>query len=478
MNIKVLAISLVVILLGYFRLMKATSPGCDAVQAAETASKQKQIKVVSTYSDKRFADEAPLEFTAIGSPDKSEPCITVDLNKQYQKHLGIGAAPTDAACYVLTQLDDERRKALIEELFSPEQMGFNFLRTPMGASDYATHAYSYCDSIAPDPKLEKFNIDHDKKYILPRLREILAANPAVLSLMSPWSPPGWMKPNKTMFGGNTNREYLNSWVEYFVKTAQAYRDEGVPVYAFTIQNEPSTDQERRMPASMTSDEVQSAVLVNLARRLKEEGFAIKLWCNDHNYSQFGVVISLLDNPDVLNACDGVAWHGYTGDPGKMTFIHNMFPSMHQYWTEGGPDITNADYQTDWAKWARVIGSTQRNWCRTFIAWNLALDEKGQPNIGPFPCGGVVTINSKTGEITRSGQYYGMGHYSKFIKRDAVRVDSQGEIPGVTHVAWVNPDGGKVLVLTNEGDERKLCLSVGQEWTKVSLPANSVTTLTW
>ena len=233
-----------------------------------------------------------------------------------------------------------------------------------------------------------------------------------------------------------------------------------------------------MPASMTSDEVQSAVLVKLAQRLKEEGFAIKLWCNDHNYPQFGVVISLLDIPEVLNACDGVAWHGYGGDAAKMTLIHDMFPTTSQYWTEGGPDVTNADYQTDWAKWARVIGGTQRNWCRVFIAWNLALDEEGKPNIGPFPCGGVVTINSKTGEITRSGQYYAMGHYSKFIKRDAVRVDSQGDISGVTHVAWVNPDGGKVVVLTNEGDERKVCLAVGKERTDVSLPANSVTTLTW
>ena len=140
MNVKGLVITLVLIMWGYFALLKRTHPDCDAVFAAEAAAKQKQIKVVSTYSDKRFADEAPLEFTAIGSPAQAEPCIKIDLSKTYQRHLGIGLAPTDAACYVLTQLADEPRKALIEELFSPKQMGFNFLRIPMGASDYATHA--------------------------------------------------------------------------------------------------------------------------------------------------------------------------------------------------------------------------------------------------------------------------------------------------------------------------------------------------
>src|SRR5262249_12332638 len=111
-------------------------------------------------------------------------------------------------------------------------------------------------------------------------------------------------------------------------------------------------------------------------------------------------------------------------------------------------------------------------------WNLALDEKGHPNIGPFPCGGVVTIDSKTGEITRSGQYYALGQFSKFLKRDAVRIDSQGDIPGVSHVAWRNPNGGMVVVVTNEGDARTISIKDGKESTEVALAPNSVTTLTW
>lgn len=482
MNVKGLAISLALMLWGYFWMYRKTSPDCDGFAAAAAAANAKRVAVTVTAGDKRLADAGTLNFSYMARLD-DVPTITIDTEKTYQRWLGIGCAPTDAACYMLTTLPEDKRKAVIAELFT--DLRFNFLRIPMGASDFATHAYSYCDSDEPDPELKKFSIDHDRKYILPRLREILEANPETLSLMSPWSPPGWMKPNKSMLGGNMNRTYLGPWVEYFIKTAQAYKAEGVPIYAYTIQNEPDTDQEGRMPAAMTSGEVQASVLVNLAKRLREENLPIKLWCNDHNYSQFGTVLSLFDNQEVLDACEGVAWHGYTGDAGKMTMIHDKYPTKHQYWTEGGPDVLtwdwvpNPEYSKDWTKWARIIASTQRNWCRVFIAWNLALDEKAQPNIGPFPCGGVVTIDSKTGEITRSGQYYAMGHYSKFIKRNAVRVASEGEIPGVTHVAWLNPNGEKVVVLTNEaGEARTIALKVGNESTQFTLEPNSVTTLTW
>jgi len=483
MNIKVLAITLLFTFLGYFWLLKKTHPNCEAAAAA---TMPKVMKVIVTEGDKRFAEAASIEFKHGPIGKTTKPTITIDLAKTYQKWLGIGGAPTDAACYMLTTLQDEPRKKLIHELFSPtEGLGFNFLRIPMGSSDFATHVYSYDDSDEPDPELKKFNIDHDKKYILPRLREILEANPSTLSLMSPWSPPGWMKPNKSMCGGNMNFTYLDAWVEYFIKTAKAYAAEGVPVYAFTVQNEPDTDQQGKMPAAMTSSEVQGAVVANVARRRDEEKMTFKMWVNDHNYSQFGTVLSLFDNPDVLNASDGVAWHGYGGDPAKMTMIHDKYPTKHQYWTEGGPDVLtwegkpNPDYTQDFAKWARIIAITQRNWCRVFIAWNIALDERSHPNIGPFPCGGIVTIDSKSGDITRSGQYYGMGHFSKYLKRDAVRVASEGDIADVTHVAWVNPDGQKLVVLVNEGKEaRDICLKVGDEHAEVALAANSVTSLIW
>jgi glucosylceramidase len=162
----------------------------------------------------------------------------------------------------------------------------------------------------------------------------------------------------------------------------------------------------------------------------------------------------------------------------MTRVHEAHPEKHTYWTEGGPDVREPGYKTNWAHWGATCAGILRNWARCIIAWNLALDEAGRPNIGPFSCGGLVTIDSKTREITRSGQYWAMAHYSRAIRRGARRMESAGDLAGVSHVAFANPDGTKAAVLTNAGAARKIVLRMRGMEAEVSLPDNSITTLTW
>jgi glucosylceramidase len=163
----------------------------------------------------------------------------------------------------------------------------------------------------------------------------------------------------------------------------------------------------------------------------------------------------------------------------MTHVHDAYPDKHAYWTEGGPDITDPKYPTEWSKWSSQFAGIMRNWARCIIAWNLALDERGKPNIGPFPCGGVVTIDRRTKAVTRSGQYWALAHYSRHVRRGARVVESIGGPRGVDHVAFENPDGSRVLVLTNAGaaatDAR---IVLGESSARVALPADSVTTLVW
>ncbi|MBC7996922.1 MAG: hypothetical protein IAF58_03205 [Leptolyngbya sp.] len=160
----------------------------------------------------------------------------------------------------------------------------------------------------------------------------------------------------------------------------------------------------------------------------------------------------------------------------MTQVHDAYPEVDNYWTEGGPDVTNADYTTDWVKWGKTFTGNMRNWCRGITAWNLALDQEGKPNIGPFPCGGLVTIHSETKEITPSGQYFAIGHFSKHVKRDAYRVGSEGEIADLVHVAFENPNGDKILVVTNGGAARTISIRIGDRICDTKLDGDSVTTL--
>jgi glucosylceramidase len=162
----------------------------------------------------------------------------------------------------------------------------------------------------------------------------------------------------------------------------------------------------------------------------------------------------------------------------MTKFHTAYPDAQIYWTEGGPDYTALDYLTDWTKWAQSFAEITRNCAQSITGWNLALDEKGRPNIGPFPCGGMVTIHSETREITRSGQYWAFAHFSRHIRRGAKRIDSAGGTQGIEHVAFENPDGQKVLVIANSGDAKKANLKWGNKAAEVALSGDSVTTLSW
>ena len=403
--------------------------------------------------------------------------IVIDPAKSYQPILGFGAAFTDAACYTFNRLDPGVRETLFHELFHPSQMGLSVCRTCVGSSDYSTEAFTYNEG-DPDPDLNRFSIEHDRPYVLPILRQARKTNPDLFLFSSPWTPPGWMKSNKSMLGGNMQRHYMASYANYFVKFLRAYESEGVVVNAITVQNEVDTDQDSRMPQCAWPMEYEADfVRQHLGPTFERNGVKTKIWIVDHNYNLWGRAIAELETPDVRKYTNAIAWHGYVGKPEWMMRVPEAYPDVEMYWTEGGPDYTEPDYLTDWAKWSTMFLGILRNGCRSITGWNLALDERGQPNIGPFTCGGMVTVHSQTREITRSGQHWAFAHFSRFIRRGAHRIESTGG-GDVAHAAFENPDGSQILVVANTGADRAIEARVGGHSTAVQLARNSVATLVW
>jgi glucosylceramidase len=434
------------------------------------------IDVRVTAGAMRFAAQPALKWQPARAD--SSRSIVITPGKRFQELLGFGAAFTDASCYMLNQLAPDSLDRLIRELFLPSEMGFNVCRVCVGASDYATKVYSYDDG-PPDAELRRFSIDHDREYILPALKQSRNVNPGLFLLGSPWSPPGWMKAGGSMLGGCIRQRYFASYAQYFVKFLQAYADAGVPVDAISVQNEVDTDQDGRMPACLWAQEYEMGFISgHLGPALEHNKLKTKIWILDHNYSLWGRAICELDDPGVNQYVDGVAWHGYVGSDAAMTRVHQAHPEKHAYWTEGGSDYRDPQYQTNWAHWGSNFAGILRNWARCIIGWNLALDEEGKPNIGPFDCGGLVTINSKTKEITRSGLYWAFAHYSRAVRRGARRIDSTAGPKGVSHVAFANPDGSTVAVLSNPGEASSTILRVLGKQAEVSLPQGSITTLAW
>jgi len=431
-----------------------------------------------TYGNKRFAPAPELWWRRRRS--SSEETIVVNESQTFQEVLGFGAALTDAACYVLNQLPSAGRQKFLRELFHPGAAGLNACRICIGSSDYALRPYSY-DEGEPDPEMRRFSIDQDRAYILPILQEVRKWCPDLLVVASPWSPPGWMKVGGSMLGGSIQRKHFPAYAKYFLKFIESYSAAGVPIHAVTVQNEVDTDQEGLMPACLwgIGSEIQF-VAEHLGPCFREREIQSKIWILDHNYDLWGRVLCELAHPEIAKFADGVAWHGYAGEPARMTLVKEMHPEKHMYWTEGGPEAMNDPFlQTNWAHWSSKFAGILANWARCIITWNMALDEKGRPNIGPFSCAGLVTIDSQTQAIIPSGQYWALIHYSRGIRRGARRIESQGRPADISHVAFINPDGAYAMVLTNAGANNKTISVALSDWeTQIDLPADSVATMSW
>lgn len=439
------------------------------------------VKVWGTFRDQRHAAQAPLDWKR--SRRVAADAIQLDTKAAKQEILGFGAAITEASAYVLSRLSEAERAPIMHELFAPDAMALNVCRTCIGSSDYATKAYNYDESSEPDPELTKFSIDHDKQFYLPVLREARKVNPDLFLFSSPWSPPGWMKPDNSMMGGAMRAQSFDPYARYFVKFLEAYKAEGVDINAVTVQNETDAEQGGRMPACLWAQEQEMEFAARfLGPALHKAGLAVKIWLLDHNYSLWGRAVDELSDRTVYDAVDGIAWHGYVGDVSAMTRVHDAFPGKNAYWTEGGPDINQPDYQTDFARWGAEFNGILNNWAGSITGWNVALDENGHPDIGPFSCGGTITIDNATHKVTYSGQYWAFAHYTKHVRRGArvFAANSLGDLSraGISQVGLKNADGSYVMVLANRAAERRVQLLLDENTLDVDLPADSLLTLEW
>jgi glucosylceramidase len=352
-----------------------------AVNQAQPPSKPAQTEVTDK-SGKRLA--AGAETIWAKTAKKAAPAdVTVDPTKPAQTILGFGAAFTDASCFTLSRLSDSDRANLLHTMFGQDQHALSMGRIPIGASDYSTAAYSYDDGAA-DPDLKRFSIDHDRDYIVPTLRASLTANPDLFLFASPWSPPGWMKYSNSMLGGNIRPENIPAYARYFQKFVEAYAAAGVTVRAVTTQNEIDADQGGRMPACPWPEEDEERLVAALGPLLEASG--TKIWTLDHNYNLFGRALDQLSRPQFKKYVNTVAWHGYVGSPEMMGNVKQKFPDVEMHWTEGGDDYKLADYLTNWSKWGATFAGILANGPQSITTWNVALDERGRPNIGPFDCG--------------------------------------------------------------------------------------------
>jgi glucosylceramidase len=275
-----------------------------------------------------------------------------------------------------------------------------------------------------------------------------------------------MKTGGSMCGGFMREEFVECYADYIVKFVQAYAEHGIKISAITPQNECNTQQAGRMPACIWHPETEARFIRVLRQKLEGEALDVKIWMYDHNFNDTQRVLWSLENCEGLSEdCDGVAFHYYRGTIEQTKIVQEAFPSIELHFTEGGPRLTD-HYDTDWCKWGLMMVKALKAGYRSFTGWNLMLDEMGGPNVGPFlrTCGGLVTRDSRSGELTYSGQYRAFSHIAPYITPTSliypISVSDAYQVPmsaypkypkDIEGVLIDNRDGKKVAILINPND---------------------------
>lgn len=448
--------------------------GGPAVSVWETTANQSQL----------LAQQAGTAF-ASGSGSGSQT-ITVNPGTSYQTMTGFGASLTDSSASLIAA--SPQRNAIMTKLFDPNQgIGLSFLRQPIGASDFSLSTYSYDDMPAgqTDTSLAHFSIAHDQSYILPLLQQALSLNPSTTVMATPWSPPGWMKTSGSMVGGTLNTADYQAYANYLVKFLQAYQANGVPVSLLTAQNEPEYSPSNYPGSTLTASQEATLIGSYLGPAIKAAGLSTKILAYDHNWDDTSYPETILGNSTAAQYVSGVAWHCYAGDPSAQTTVHNAYPNTDTYFTEcsGSQSANTANTFSDSLDWQTenlIIGAT-RNWAKSVVTWNMALNPSGGPSMNCTNCTAAVTVDNNAGTATYNAEYYVLGQASKFVKPGAVRIDSNTFGSGnIEDVAFRNPDGSNALVVLNADASNAHTFNVSENGQTFSytLPAKAVATFTW
>lgn len=435
-----------------------------------------------TKSDESIKLQKQTGILAFGNFSNSYANIEVDDSQTFQTVDGFGFTLTGGSAQVINSLNADKKQALLQELFGANEnsISINYLRISIGASDLDAAVFSYDDlpEGQTDINLTQFSLAPDMTNLIPLLKEILAINPNIKILGSPWSPPVWMKDNNSSVGGSLQPKYYGVYAQYFVKYIQKMKDKGINIDAITVQNEPlhpGNNPSLLMLAPQQADFIKN----HLGPAFQTAAITTKIIIYDHNCDKPEYPISILNDPDAKQYIAGSAFHLYAGDISALLTVHFAHPDKDLYFTEQyTPSTGNFSGDLKWHLKNVVIGS-MRNYSKTALEWNLANDGNFGPHTpgGCTTCKGAITINNNA-SFTRNVGYYIIGHAAKFVPTGSVRISSN--LSGnLNNVAFKTPTGKKVLIVENDGNSAaQFNIKFNGKWISTFLEGGSVGTYIW
>ncbi|WP_066224443.1 glycoside hydrolase family 30 protein [Formosa haliotis] len=452
--------------------------------------KAQSITVYTTAEDSsmRLSKSKSLTFTKAVQPVETEISVFVEPNKKFQEFIGIGGAITDASAEVFATLSKAKQEELLNAYYDKDKgIGYTLLRTTIHSSDFGSGSHTYIED--GDADLKTFSIDQDKKLRIPMIkRATQVAGGTLMLYVSPWSPPAFMKSNKSMLkGGKLLPEFYQSWASYYAKFIKAYEAEGMPIWGLSVQNEPMATQTWES-CLYTAEEERDFVKNYLGPTLEKEGLGDKniiVW--DHNRDLMNQRANVIySDPEAAKYVWGLGFHWYEtwagGEPmyNNVGKVNEAYPDKKLMFTEGCNEKFDAAKYQYWPNAERYGASMIHDFNNGTVGWtdwNILLDQNGGPNhVGNF-CFAPIHADTTTGELIYTPSYYYIGHFSKFIRLKAKRISTAVSRSNIISTTFQNTNGELVTVVMNKSDELvNYNLIVSEKQTKVTIPARAIQTL--
>jgi glucosylceramidase len=407
--------------------------------------------------------------------------ITIDPSKRFQTIIGFGSALTEAAAYNYAQLDAAAKEEVIESLYGSRGIRLTFGRMHIGSADFSLSPYSCVTWNVTDPSLSSFNLDHDEKYVIPFVKDAVAACPALSLFGSAWTAPPWMKTVVAWQQGELLKENYGVFAKYHAKWIGAMRKKGVPIWGLTVIIEPGANG-RWEHCQITGVNEGHYIAEHLRPTLDAAGLRdvkIMFWDSERTAAKARAQQVLgVKGAKAAIFCQANHWYG-GGHWDQVDWVHDTYgidQITSEFCFSGLKAASGLPSWDHGMKYAVEFIDCLNHWGRAVVDWNVILDDKGGPNhFRPNdPCQAPIMIWE--GKATKTTLWSTFYHISHYIERGATHIASSTANAALLVHAAENPDKSVIVVVLNEGAAVVAALEIGGQYVELELPAKSLQTI--
>lgn len=457
---------------------------------------------------------------ASGKALYDQPIKTVD--PQGVPFIAFGTTFNELDWKALNKLTPAEQDEVFKNLFSPDgDLHLTRGRLTMNANDYSMGWYS-CDTVAGDFGLRYFNIDRDKKTVLPMIHHAQKYQPDLRLWVSPWSPPAWMKINQDypvlsskynkqpkekdylLYGGKTtvnpdemkllgerkgvfpqrlatqdyfiqDPRYLQAYANMFGKFIDLYKAEGAPIDMVMYQNEAYS----YTPYPGCAWTAEGTVRFNkdyLIPTLAKTHPDVDIYIGTFNTNRLDYVEKILSGLPKM-AGIGIQWE-CRQNIGK---IRAQYPDMHYIVSESECGNGSMDWNAAEHTFFLLCDNIG-NGCDQYYNWNFILQDNGVSRWG-WTQNALIQVDSKTNKMRYTPEYYAFKLFSHFIKPgtrmkgyNKVNLGERERSKDIYVVLFQKPDGKHIVCCANYSDGTKsFSVPVGKKFLNITLPAHSLNT---